>query len=105
MIAASKVGVSLLVALVFAQWWSIPGLRRGCPCCWAWSQSGHPPARADADISHLIISKSPDCLFRPIAPASIAIVATFALHGLRRRPIPDPKRAPGLMPAGLLDCL
>ena len=40
----------------------------------------------DAGVSHLIIAKSPDWSFpSDHATASIAIVATFALHGLPRR--------------------
>src|SRR3981081_1846561 len=57
----------------------------------AWPQSYHPPVRPpvrpyDAGVSHLIISKSPDWSFpSDHATASIAIVATFALHGFPRR--------------------
>src|SRR5260370_20127350 len=100
MIMATKVGVPLLVALVVAQWWSKIDRTHVRHTCIAaglsfliglglnqiillFVQRVRP---YDASISHLIISKSPDWSFpSDHATASIAIVATFALHGLPRR--------------------
>jgi undecaprenyl-diphosphatase len=100
MIMATNVGVPLLVALVVAQWWSKidrTHVRHTCIAAGLSFLIGlglnqiillfiHRVRPYDAGISHLIISKSPDWSFpSDHATASIAIVATFALHGLPRR--------------------
>jgi undecaprenyl-diphosphatase len=100
MVAATKVGVPLLVALVVAQWWSRIDWRHVRHTCIAAGLSFliglglnqiillfvHRVRPYDAGVSHLIISKSPDWSFpSDHATASIAIVAAFALHGLPRR--------------------
>jgi len=100
MIAASNVGVPLLVALVVAQWWSKidrTHVRHTCVAAGLSFLIGlglnqilllfvHRVRPYDAGVSHLIISKSPDWSFpSDHATASIAIVAAFAVHGLPRR--------------------
>ena len=100
MIAASKFGVPLLVALVVAQWWSKidrTHIRHTCIAAGLSFLIGlglnqiillfvHRVRPYDAGVSHLIISKSPDWSFpSDHATASIAIVAAFALRGLPRR--------------------
>ena len=100
MIVATNVGVPLLIALVVAQWWTKIGRMHIRHICIAAGLSFliglglnqiillfvHRLRPYDAGVSHLIISKSPDWSFpSDHATASIAIVATFALHGLPRR--------------------
>src|SRR6266851_8712228 len=100
MIMATKVGVPLLVALVVAQWWTKIDRTHVRHTCVAGGLSFliglglnqiillfvHRVRPYDAGVSHLIISKSPDWSFpSDHATASIAIVATFALHGFGRR--------------------
>src|SRR5260370_2170550 len=99
MIMATEVGVPLLVALVVAQWWSKIDRTHVRHTCIAAALSFliglglnqiillfvHRLRPYVAGVSHLIISKSPDWAFpSDHATASIAIVATFALHGLPR---------------------
>src|SRR5260221_4770867 len=100
MIAVTNVGVPLLVALVVAQWWSKierTHVRHTCIAAGLSFLIGlglnqiillfvHRVRPYDAGISHLIISKSTDWSFpSDHTTASIAVVATFALHGLARR--------------------
>src|ERR1700720_2319138 len=100
MIAASKVGLPLLVALVVAQWWSKidrTHVRHTCIAAGLSFLIGlglnqiillfvHRVRPYNAGVSHLIISKSSDWSFpSDHATASIAIVAAFALHRLPRR--------------------
>jgi undecaprenyl-diphosphatase len=100
MIAASKVGVPLLVALVVVQWWSKidrTHVRHTCIAAGLSFLIGlgfnqiillfvHRVRPYDAGVSHLIISKSADWSFpSDHATAAIAIVAAFAFHGLPRR--------------------
>ena len=100
MIMATNVGVPLLVALVVAQWWSgidRMHVRHTCIAAGLSFLIGlglnqiillfvHRVRPYDAGVSHLIISKRPDWSFpSDHATASIAIVATFALHGLPHR--------------------
>src|ERR1700730_18399659 len=100
MIAASKIGVPLLVALVVAQWWikiDRTHVRHTCIAAGLSFLIGlglnqiillfvHRARPYNAGVSHLIVSKSLDWSFpSDHATASIAIVATFALHGFPRR--------------------
>jgi undecaprenyl-diphosphatase len=100
MIAATEVGVPLLVALVVAQWWSKIDRTRVRHTCIAAGLSFliglglnqiillfvHRVRPYDAGVTHLIISKSLDWSFpSDHATAAIAIVVTFGLHGLLRR--------------------
>src|SRR6267143_2392289 len=100
MIMATNVGVPLLVALVVAQWWTKidrTHVRHACIAAGLSFLIGlglnqiillfvHRVRPYDAGVSHLIISKSPDWSFpSDHATASIAIVATFTLHGLPHR--------------------
>src|SRR5260221_5594830 len=100
MIMATKVGVPLLVALVVAQWWSKTDrvhVRHTCIAAGLSFLIGLGVNQMvllfvqrvrpyDAGISHLIISKSADWSFpSDHATASIAVVATFALHRLPTR--------------------
>jgi len=100
MIMATNVGVPLLVALVVAQWWTKidpTHVRHTCIAAGLSFLIGlglnqiillfvHRVRPYDAGVSHLIISKSSDWSFpSDHATASIAIFATFALHGLPRR--------------------
>src|SRR5260221_781727 len=100
MIMATKVGLPLLVALVVAQWWSKIDrvhVRHTCIAAGLSFLIGlglnqiillfvHRVRPYDAGVSHLIISKSSDWSFpSDHATASIAVVATFALHGLPLR--------------------
>src|SRR5258708_4940679 len=100
MIVATNVGVPLLVVLVIGQWWSKidrTHVRHTCIAAGLSFLIGlglnqiillfvHRVRPYDAGISHLIISKSPDWSFpSDHTTASVAIVATFALHGLPRR--------------------
>jgi undecaprenyl-diphosphatase len=100
MIAASKVGLPLLVALAVAQWWSKidrTHVRHTCIAAGLSFLIGlglnqiillfvHRVRPYDAGVSHLIISKSSDWSFpSDHATASIAIVAAFAVNGLPRR--------------------
>lgn len=100
MVAATRAGVPLLVALVAAQWWSKidrTHVRHSCIAAGLSFSIGlglnqiillfvHRIRPYDAGVSHLIISRSTDWSFpSDHATASIAIVAAFALHGLPRR--------------------
>src|SRR5216683_2017610 len=100
MIMATKVGVPLLVALVGGQFRTKNDRTHVRHICIAAGLSFliglglnqiillfvHRVRPYDAGVSHLIISKSPDSSFpSDHATASIAIVATVALHGLPRR--------------------
>src|SRR5712672_333161 len=98
MIMATNVGVPLLVALVVGQWWSRIDRTHVRHTCVAAGLSFLIGLGLNQiillfvhrvrpyDVGHLIISKSPDWSFpSDHATASIAIVATFALHGLPRR--------------------
>ena len=100
MIAATKAGVPLLVALVIAQWWSKGDQRHVRHTCVAAGLSFliglgfnqvillfvHRVRPYDAGVSHLIIAKSADWSFpSDHATASIAIVAAFALQRKPRR--------------------
>src|SRR3977135_3901503 len=100
MIVATQAGVPLLVVLVGGQWWSKidrTHIRHTCVAAGLSFLIGlglnqiillfvHRVRPYDAGISHLIISKSPDWSFpSDHDTASIAIVTTFALHGLPRR--------------------
>src|SRR5713101_6618935 len=100
MILAGKVGLPLLVVLVVVQWWSKTDrihVRHTCIAAGLSFLLGlglnqvillfvHRVRPYDAGVTHRIISKSPDWSFpSDHATASIAIVATFALHGLPRR--------------------
>ncbi|MDE2227818.1 MAG: phosphatase PAP2 family protein [Alphaproteobacteria bacterium] len=100
MIAATQAGVPLLVVLVVAQWWSKIDrmhVRHACIAAGLSFLIGlglnqiillfvHRVRPYDAGVSHLIISRSTDWSFpSDHATASIAVVAAFALNGLRRR--------------------
>ncbi len=100
MIMATKGGVPLLVALVMAQWWSKidrTHVRHTCIAAGLSFLIGlglnqivllfvHRVRPYDANVSHLIISKSADWSFpSDHATAAIAIVAAFALHRLPLR--------------------
>lgn len=100
MIAITKFGVPLLIAIVVAQWWGRLGrahVRHTCVAAGLSFLVGlgfnqvilmflHRIRPYDAGISHLIIAKSADWSFpSDHATASIAIVATFALQGFPRR--------------------
>jgi len=100
MIAATKVGVPLLVALVVAQWWSKIDRTRVRHTCIAAGLSFliglglnqiillfvHRVRPYDAGVTHLLISKSLDWSFpSDHATGAIAIVTTFALHRLHQR--------------------
>jgi len=100
MIATTKIGVPLLIALVIVQWWSgidRSHVRHACVAAGLSFLGGlalnqillifvHRVRPYDAGVTHLIISRSPDWSFpSDHATASIAVVAAFALHGLPRR--------------------
>lgn len=99
MIAATKFGVPLLIALVIVQWWSKldrTHVRHTCIAAGLSFLIGlclnqivllfvHRVRPYDAGVSHLIIAKSSDWSFpSDHATASIAIVAAFAFNGLSR---------------------
>jgi len=100
MITATQVGVPILVALVVVQWWSKIDrmhVRHACIAAGLSFLIGlginqiillfvHRARPYDANVTHLIISKSTDWSFpSDHATASIAIVATFAVLDLPRR--------------------
>lgn len=100
MIAATTMGVPLLVALVVTQWWSKIDRMHVRHTCIAAGLSFliglglnqiillfvHRIRPYDAGVTHLIISKSGDWSFpSDHATAAIAIVAAFAFQGLPRR--------------------
>ena len=100
MIATSEAGVPLIVAIVVAQWWSRVERMHVRHVCVAAGLSFliglglnqivllfvHRVRPYDAGLSHLILSRSADWSFpSDHATASIAVVAAFFLHGLRRR--------------------
>jgi undecaprenyl-diphosphatase len=100
MFMATNAGVPLLVGLVVGQWWSNidrTHVRHTCIAAGLSFLIGlglnqiillfvHRVRPYDAGVSHLIISKSSDWSFpSDHATTSIAIFATFALHGLPRR--------------------
>jgi len=100
MVAASQVGVPLLVLLVALQWWSKEDRFRIRHTCIAAGLSFllglalnqvillfvHRVRPYDAGLTHLIIARSHDWSFpSDHATATIAIVAAFLFHGWRRR--------------------
>ncbi len=113
MIAASQMGVPLLILLVAAQWWSRHErsiIRHTCVAAGLSSLIGlginqiillfvHRVRPYDAGLTHLIISRSGDWSFpSDHATASIAIVTAFFIHGAWRR-------ASILLAGALLICL
>jgi undecaprenyl-diphosphatase len=100
MIGASDFGIPLLVLLVVIQWWSIenrPYVRHTCVTAGLAFLIGlglnqivllfiHRVRPYDAGVTNLIIGPSSDWSFpSDHATASLAIAATFLLHGFRRR--------------------
>ncbi|HTI84980.1 MAG TPA: phosphatase PAP2 family protein [Alphaproteobacteria bacterium] len=100
MAAASNFGVPLLVLVVVVQWWSRekrPYVRHTCVTAGLAFLIGlglnqlillfvHRIRPYDAGATHLIIGPSSDWSFpSDHATATLAIAATFLLHGFRRR--------------------
>jgi undecaprenyl-diphosphatase len=100
MTLASLYGVPVLVLLVAAQWWSRvnrPHIRHICVASGLAVLGGlaanqvillfvHRLRPYDAGVSHLIIDRSADWSFpSDHATVTVAIAATFLLHGLSRR--------------------
>jgi len=113
MVAASQIGVPLLVGLVVLQWWSKQDRLRIRHTCVATGLSFllglafnqviilfvHRVRPYDAGLTHLIIGRSSDWSFpSDHATATIAIAAAFLFHGWR-------KRALGLFIGALIVCV
>ena len=100
MVAATQLGVSMLVLLVALQWWSRHNrfyVRHTCVAAGLSFLTGlglnqlillfvHRIRPYDAGVSHLIISRSGDWSFpSDHATATFAIATSFLLHGFGRR--------------------